>query len=68
MRRGQAVLEPKPLSPLRFRAPENVRARHQLIVSLYRQGLSLQECAEVAGLADHTSALHHVMGKCRCEP
>lgn len=55
------------LPQLPFRAPENVWARHQLIVSLYRQGLSLLACAETVGLADHSSALHHVQGKCRCK-
>lgn len=56
----------KKLPRLPFRAPENVRARHLLIVSLYRQGLTLKECAEVAGLHDHSSAWFHVRGKCRC--
>lgn len=56
----------RPDSTRPIRIPEVVRDRHQLIVSLWKQGLSLQECADVVGLASPQSAHYHVCGKCRC--
>ena len=44
-----------------------MRARHDLVVSLWMQGLSLQRCADVAGLKNASGARHHINRKCRCE-
>ena len=57
----------KTLPRLPFRAPENVRARHELMVSLHQQGLKLYACAQVAGLKDHSTAWWHIHNHCRCQ-
>lgn len=56
----------RPDSTRVLRDHETVLARHQLLVSLWRQGLSLRECADVAGVASHQTAHYHISGKCRC--
>ena len=49
------------------RIPEAVEERHRLLVSLYQQGLTLQECADVVGLTSHTTAWWHISERCRCD-
>ena len=52
---------------LPFRAPENVQKRHERIIELRGQGYPLKACAYGAGLKNHTTALYHVNGECRCK-
>src|SRR3990167_7723661 len=46
------------------RFPEEVRDRHNRLLVLWREGYTLQECAERVGLTDRTGADHHVNGRC----
>jgi len=57
----------RPESTRLRRIPEDVRERHLLLVSLWHQGLTLQECADTVGLKNHQSAHYHICGKCRCD-
>ncbi len=56
----------RPDSTRPIRIPEAVEERHRLLVSLYRQGLTMQQCADIVGLASHQSTYYHVNKKCRC--
>lgn len=56
----------RPESTRAIRIPTAVRERHRLIVSLWKQGLTLQECADIVGLRSHQTAWYHVNEKCRC--
>ena len=59
-------LKRRPGSKRTIRIPEAVEERHRLLVSLWKQGLTLQECADTVGLKSHQSAWYHVNEKCRC--
>ena len=64
---GGAAVRRQPSSTRPIRIPEAVRERHRLLVSLWKQGLTLQQCADTVGLASHQTAHYHICGKCRCE-
>jgi hypothetical protein len=49
-----------------FRAQENVQLRHEHMVALRAENYTLTEIADILGLVNHTSVLHHLNGKCRC--
>jgi len=40
--------------------------RHDQIQELYSQGMLLKQIALKLGMANHTSVLYHINGKCRC--
>lgn len=51
------------------RRREDVQSRHEKIHWLKRQRwhMTLKEIAKAVGLADHSSVLYHLDGKCWCE-
>ncbi|KKK84356.1 hypothetical protein LCGC14_2784150 [marine sediment metagenome] len=51
-----------------FRAQENVQLRHGHMVALRAENYTLTEIADILGLVNHTSVLHHLNGKCGCNP
>ena len=51
-----------------FRAEENVALRHEHMVALRAENYTLTEIADILGLVNHTSVLHHLNGKCGCNP
>ena len=67
MRGAVVIPEPQAHAALGFKAPANVRARHQRIIALRREGWSMPMIALKLGLSAHSTVRYHVTGECDCE-
>ena len=58
---------PQADAALGFKAPANVRARHERIIALRREGWSLNRIALKVGLWGHSAVRYHTSGECHCD-